>query len=95
MIAGDITAPSCYLDAIEILRRQYLAFLFDKAAQGPDGLIPNAGLMPRTIGQVAATAVSARGLVIGHPRCRQGRGDGEARFVALFGNISMTKSLSD
>ena len=61
MIAGDITAPSCYLDAIEILRRQYLAFLFDKAAQGPDGLIPNAGLMPRTIGQVAATALQAGG----------------------------------
>ena len=34
MISGDVTAPSCYLDAIEILRRQYIAFLVDEAARG-------------------------------------------------------------
>ena len=55
MISGDIIPPSCYLDAIEILRRQYLGFLLDQAAQGDVGLIPGAGLMPRTIGQLRAT----------------------------------------
>ena len=84
MIAGDITAPSCYLDAIEILRRQYLAFLLDKAAQGPDGLIPNAGLMPRTIGQVAATALQVGGwlsVILDAGK----NAEMVARFVALFG----------
>ena len=40
MIAGDVVAPSCYLDAIEILRRQYTAFLVDEAARRDDGNIP-------------------------------------------------------
>ncbi len=34
MIAGDIEPPACYLDAPEILHRQYLAFLVDRAAAG-------------------------------------------------------------
>jgi ATP-dependent helicase YprA (DUF1998 family)/Zn-finger nucleic acid-binding protein len=32
MLAGRIIPPDCYLDASEILRRQYLAFLLDRAA---------------------------------------------------------------
>ena len=34
MIAGEIVPPGCYLSAIEILRRQYLAHLVDLAARG-------------------------------------------------------------
>ncbi|KOV12143.1 RNA helicase [Streptomyces sp. XY431] len=34
LIAGTITPPGCYLSAIEILRRQYLAHLLDLAAAG-------------------------------------------------------------
>ncbi len=41
MIAGDIQPPGCYLSAIEILRRQYVARLLDLAGAGellaPDG----------------------------------------------------------
>jgi replicative superfamily II helicase len=41
MIAGDIQPPGCFLSAIEILRRQYLAHLLDLAGAGrlhaPDG----------------------------------------------------------
>ncbi len=33
MIAGDVVPPACYLDATEILRRQYLASLFDRHAR--------------------------------------------------------------
>lgn len=33
MIAGDVVPPACYLDATEILRRQYLASLFDRRAR--------------------------------------------------------------
>lgn len=36
MIAGEITPPACYIDAIEILRRQYFASLVDRSARrGP------------------------------------------------------------
>ncbi|WP_103501404.1 MULTISPECIES: DEAD/DEAH box helicase [unclassified Streptomyces] len=34
MIAGDIQPPGCYLSAVEILRRQYLAHLLDLTAAG-------------------------------------------------------------
>ena len=34
MIAGEIVPPGCYLSAVEILRRQYLAHLVDLAARG-------------------------------------------------------------
>jgi ATP-dependent helicase YprA (DUF1998 family) len=34
MIAGDVVPPACYLDAVEILRRQYLASLVDRQARG-------------------------------------------------------------
>ncbi|HEX3965986.1 MAG TPA: Zn-binding domain-containing protein, partial [Trebonia sp.] len=44
MIAGEIIPPGCYLSAIEILRRQYLAHLADLAARGQlPGVLP----MPR------------------------------------------------
>ena len=44
MIAGEIVPPGCYLSAIEILRRQYLAHLVDLAARGRlAGVLP----MPR------------------------------------------------
>ncbi|MEO3748400.1 DEAD/DEAH box helicase [Plantactinospora sp. B5E13] len=34
MIAGQIVPPGCFLSAVEILRRQYLAHLIDLAARG-------------------------------------------------------------
>ena len=41
MIAGEIVPPGCYLSAVEILRRQYLAHLVDLAARGRfDGVLP-------------------------------------------------------
>jgi hypothetical protein len=44
MIAGEIIPPGCYLSAIEILRRQYVAHLVDVAARARfDGILP----MPR------------------------------------------------
>jgi replicative superfamily II helicase len=44
MIAGEIVPPGCYLSAIEILRRQYIAHLADLSARGQlPGVLP----MPR------------------------------------------------
>ena len=84
MIAGDIIPPSCYLDAIEILRRQYLAFLLDQAAQVPRWPHPGAGQMPRTIGQLASTGLQAGGwmsVILDAGKSPEM----VARFVSLFG----------
>ncbi|MEU7573375.1 DEAD/DEAH box helicase [Micromonospora sp. NPDC049240] len=44
MIAGQIVPPGCFLSAVEILRRQYLAHLIDLSARGRlPGVLP----MPR------------------------------------------------
>ncbi|MFC6017535.1 DEAD/DEAH box helicase [Plantactinospora solaniradicis] len=41
MIAGQIVPPGCFLSAVEILRRQYLAHLIDLAARGRlPGVLP-------------------------------------------------------
>lgn len=82
MIAGDIPAPACYLDAREILHRQYLAYLFDRvAAQDLDPGAP----MPRTINQLVGAAGRSPGgwltQVLGH-------GEQPAvieRYISLFG----------
>ncbi len=85
MISGEITPPNCYLDAIEILRRQYLAFLVDQAAMGPRGPIPGAGEMPRTIGRLAEHGLRAGGWM---DRVLEAGQDPEtvARFIGLFGH---------
>lgn len=46
MIAGEVTPPACFLDAAEIIRRQYLASLIDRAARG------TRGKPPRTAGKM-------------------------------------------
>jgi hypothetical protein len=85
MIAGDITAPSCYLDAIEILRRQYLASLLDQAALGDEGSIPSAGQMPRIIGQTAKSGLNDGGWL--SEILEAGKSpDLVAAFVGLFGS---------
>lgn len=84
MIAGDIAAPNCYLDAIEILRRQYLAFLVDRAAEGPQGPMPAAGEIPRSIRQVAGKGLEAGGwmrVILDHGASPTW----VAKFTALFG----------
>jgi replicative superfamily II helicase len=49
MIAGAIAPPGCYLAAVEILRRQYLAHLVDCAARGRlPGVLP----LPRRTSQL-------------------------------------------
>ena len=54
MIAGEVIPPACYLDAAEILRRQYFASLVDRAAR------TGRGRPPRTAGRMLPTAL-ARG----------------------------------
>ncbi|MBX7159500.1 MAG: DEAD/DEAH box helicase [Acidimicrobiia bacterium] len=55
MLAGEVRPPNCYLDAIEILRRQYFAYLVDRSVDGgietapmprKTGVLVNSGLDP-------------------------------------------------
>ena len=57
MLAGEVHPPSCYLDAEEILARQYLAYLIDRAAVGE---LP-APAMPHQIGPVAERGLDEGG----------------------------------
>ena len=81
LIAGEVRPPSCYLDAVEILRRQYLAYLIDRAA---DGTI-DAPAMPPKIGPVIARGLEPdgwlRALLIASTL-----GDHAAAFLELFGD---------
>lgn len=82
MLAGEVRPPSCYLDAVEILKRQYLAYLVDLAA---DGTIP-APPMPPKIGSVSVAGrgpSSWLGAVVDASAADGGSRAGE--FLALFG----------
>ena len=49
MIAGEIIPPGCYLSAVELLRRQYVAHLVDLTARGR---LPGIPPLPRFVSQV-------------------------------------------
>lgn len=75
MIAGDVTPPACYLDAAEIIRRQYLASLIDRAARS-GGPKP-----PRTAGKMLTTGLAEGSWLRALLRdCR----DHAAEYVAAF-----------
>ncbi|GAA4241776.1 DEAD/DEAH box helicase [Actinomadura meridiana] len=78
MIAGDIVPPGCYLSAVEILQRQYVAHLADLAARDHfDGLPP----MPR----LASALFGESGWLPAFQDAVLGRGDALADgFLALF-----------
>ncbi len=52
MIDGAVIPPACYLDAAEIIRRQYFASLIDRAARN------GRGKPPRTSGKMFTTALA-------------------------------------
>ncbi|RAO47814.1 ATP-dependent helicase HRQ1 [Micromonospora saelicesensis] len=80
MIAGQIVPPGCFLSAVEILRRQYLAHLIDLAARGRlAGVLP----MPRRAHVLFGPTGWLTGLA------EAGRRDGSRLvedFLALFGD---------
>ena len=80
MIAGQIVPPGCYLSAVEILRRQYLAHLLDLAARGRlPGVLP---LPRRALGAVRPDRLADRPR---RGRARDGRRLVEG-FLDLFGD---------
>ncbi|MFD1829783.1 DEAD/DEAH box helicase [Streptomyces desertarenae] len=63
MLAGRVIPPDCYLDASEILRRQYLAFLFDRAADRSlwEGTVIPERPMPARIGELFGRGLAEDG----------------------------------
>ena len=53
MISGDVRPPNCYLDAVETLQRQYLAYLIDRMAD----LTIDAEPLPHQIGPLMRTGL--------------------------------------
>ncbi|ROO52705.1 uncharacterized protein DUF1998 [Micromonospora sp. Llam0] len=91
MLAGRIVPPACYLDAVEILRRHYLAYLFDRAADRSlwDGTAAPGAPMPRWIGELFQSGLDDAGgwlrrlLDVSAAR----HGVLSAAFIALFPDI--------
>ncbi|MFJ9841635.1 DEAD/DEAH box helicase [Kitasatospora sp. NPDC101155] len=91
MLAGRIIPPDCYLDASEILRRQYLAFLLDRAADGGlwrEGGAPEAAMPPR-IGELFNRGLAEggwfRAFLDAAQACHEDLSDA---FIALFPAMS-------
>ncbi|GIG60578.1 helicase [Longispora fulva] len=80
MIAGEIVPPGCYLSAVEILRRQYVAHLIDLAAR--EGL-PGVPPMPRRASVLFGPSGWLPRLVSGAAPDATATVD---RFLALFGD---------
>ncbi len=80
MIAGQIIPPGCFLSAVEILRRQYLAHLIDLAARGRfPGVMP----LPRR----AHLLFGAGGWLAGLVEAAQRDGPNlVGEFLGLFGD---------
>lgn len=81
MLAGEVRPPNCYLDAIETLQRQFIAYLVDRIA---DQTIDDAPPLPHDAG-----AMLGRGLGHGSFLGAVVRAAAEPvhreRFLALFG----------
>ncbi|MEV0367352.1 DEAD/DEAH box helicase [Nocardia fusca] len=83
LIAGTIVPPGCYLSAIEILRRQYLAHLLDLAAAGK--LVRSDGIVLRAIPHKAPRLFGPSGYLADLTELALTRGaDLAAGFLALF-----------
>ncbi|HEX9342427.1 MAG TPA: helicase-related protein, partial [Actinomycetota bacterium] len=84
LIAGDVTPPSCYLDATELLCRQFLAWCIDRAAAGE---LAVGSRMPHLTGQLVRGGLEPEGwmrrlLDAVHAGHQGLAGD----FLALFGD---------
>jgi hypothetical protein len=81
MIAGEIVPPGCYLSAIEILRRQYVAHLADLAARGHlPGVLP----MPRRASALFSESGWLRRLIAAATSDTDGAGRLAGGFLDLF-----------
>ncbi|NUH39331.1 DEAD/DEAH box helicase [Streptomyces samsunensis] len=91
MLAGRIIPPDCYLDASEILRRQYLAYLLDRAADRSlwRGTMMPEEPMPHRIGVLFTRGLAEDGwfrrfLDVAHAR----HAELASSFVQLFPGMS-------
>ncbi len=83
MLAGEVRPPNCYLDAIEILRRQYLAFVIDATARGTVAAPP----MPIGMGQTVIRGLDHGGWM--HAIVQASQVDAtnlSTQFADLFGD---------
>jgi ATP-dependent helicase YprA (DUF1998 family) len=80
LIAGEIRPPSCYLDAVEILRRQYFAYVIDRAADSTID-VPS---MPPKIGPIMTRGLDPDGWLRGLLDA-SAVGSHATDFVELFG----------
>ncbi len=91
MLAGDVRPPNCYLDALEILQRQYVAYLIDRIA---DGTIV-APKLPRQIGQLMKAGVDVGSFLRAAIDASIGTPAHVEAFLGLFDDADRRSTLSD
>ncbi|MGW4814096.1 DEAD/DEAH box helicase [Kitasatospora cineracea] len=83
LIAGTIVPPGCYLSAVEILRRQYLAHLLDLAAAGR--LVRADGIVLRALPHKAPRLFGPSGYLVDLVELALDQGEELAKgFLRLF-----------
>jgi replicative superfamily II helicase len=92
MIAGEVRPPNCYLDATEILRRQYAAYLVDRAADGTVDAPP----MPYEIGATVEAGMAPDGWLRAVLDATHDRdADHVGGFLALFAGHLALETVED
>jgi ATP-dependent helicase YprA (DUF1998 family) len=82
MIAGDVRPPNCYLDAVETLQRQYLAYLIDRVADRTIDAPP----LPHEIGALMRRGLNEGSCLSGIVAASTSSPDPVNSFLALFGD---------
>jgi hypothetical protein len=91
MIAGVVRPPSCYLDATETLRRQYVAYLLDRIAD----LAISGEPLPGQIRAVMATGLDADGVLRRIIDQSMLQPDWAEQFLELFAERITTATADD
>ncbi|MBS1837096.1 MAG: DUF1998 domain-containing protein, partial [Actinobacteria bacterium] len=82
MISGVVRPPDCYLDAGETLRRQYVAYLMDRMADGAIDAAP----MPNRVGDLMKRGYAEGGLFLTLRDASIGEPVHVEAFISLFGD---------
>ena len=84
LLAGEVRPPNCYLDAVELLRRQYLAYLLDRASDASIDIGP----FPREISQLVDPASGRSWMMVLLDAAHLDADQHVTGFLSLFDNLA-------
>ncbi len=82
MISGDVRPPNCFLDAVETLQRQYVAYLFDRIADNQIDAPP----LPNRVGVLIKAGLDEGAFLYAAVQASKTDHTHIETFLALFGD---------